>query len=191
MSKKDKQEKKRQISDTEFLDQVALKKEQDLRPTFEQRVLYYLIALFTSIVPLYLYSFIFGIPFSSNAPIFGVVTIFSAAIITFAYHNSAYTIRLRLLANRQNTLQLNSFKEVPKEANKTEFLNAKKAEQERNTTTETIAFSVLFNNLFFLSILGLLAFLVLPSLGATNIYNYVVSVSAASAFISFVSAISL
>ena len=50
MSKK--QEKAKVLSDTEILDQVASKKEQELRPTLEQRILHYVIALITSIVPL-------------------------------------------------------------------------------------------------------------------------------------------
>ena len=42
---------------------------------------------------------IFGISLASNLPTFGVVTIFSAAIITFAYHNVAYVIKSRYIKN--------------------------------------------------------------------------------------------
>jgi len=67
----------------------------------------------------------------------------------------------------------------------------KKKELAINTTNESIAFSVLFNNLFFLSLLSFFAFFLMPSIGATEIYNYVVSVSASSAIISLTSTLSL
>ena len=103
--------------------------------------------------------------------------------------NVNQSIKNRLLANRQNSLELSSFREV--KGNKTEFLNQKKDEQAMNTNSETLAFSVLFNNLLFLLIISILAFFILPAAGLNNTYNYVVAVSASSAIASFISITSL
>eukprot|EP01091_Cochliopodium_minus_P006013 TRINITY_DN15899_c0_g1_i1.p1 TRINITY_DN15899_c0_g1~~TRINITY_DN15899_c0_g1_i1.p1 ORF type:complete len:185 (+),score=37.92 TRINITY_DN15899_c0_g1_i1:36-590(+) len=174
----------------QYLVDIQRKREAELRPTFQQRITYYVIALITSIVPIFLFSSIFGISLTSHAPTFGIVTIFTAAIITFAYHNGSYTIKSRIIDERVNSITVNTFKgEIS--TNKQAFLDEKRKELAVNTTNESIAFSILFNNLFFLSLLSIFAFFLLPSIGATDIYNYVVSVSASSAIISLTSTLSL
>jgi len=158
-----------------------------IHPTNDQRVLYVLTAIITVSVPIYLYQTIFDMPLEDFFFVFGVVTLGSAFILTFAYHNVAYSLKGRLSAARENLFSHSKVaSEAPKGEKKKEFVKKRREQQEDFTTKESIAFSILYNNVFFLLSTVVLAFYVFSSASAP--YNYVLSVSLSSALLSFVSA---
>jgi len=143
-----------------------------LRPTKEQRLLYIATALLTTLIPIYLYQTIYDMDLETYAAIFGVVTVFSALIISFAYHNVTYWLKTRLLKERDVLLTKKK-------------VGAKKEQLEVNTVREAMAFAILYNNLFFLLATVSLSFFVFSSTSAP--YNYILSVSTAAAFLTFIS----
>mmetsp|Transcript_22689 Transcript_22689/g.31596 ORF Transcript_22689/g.31596 Transcript_22689/m.31596 type:complete len:170 (-) Transcript_22689:31-540(-) len=142
--------------------------------TGDQKFLYLLVSFFTASLPLYLYRTIFGLG-AENFALFGVVTFFSALILTHAFRNVAISLQRRMNYSRtalQSLLQGETKK--------------KKKEEDTASSREATAFSIMYNSVLFHVVFISLAFYVFRS--ASGPYNYVASVSLASAAVSLYSA---
>ncbi|ELR17861.1 Transloconassociated protein subunit gamma, putative [Acanthamoeba castellanii str. Neff] len=156
--------------------------QEDHRPTSEQLAIYFPSALALTLIPLYLFYSIFGLELYTYLPLFGVVSVGSALILTLAYHNIAHWLKTRLVSHREGL--------VPKSGkDKKDVLAKKKQEQIQVTQRESIAFSILYNNALFLFGVIVLGFFVFKSASAP--FNYVLSVSLSAAALSFFSASSV
>eukprot|EP01098_Paradermamoeba_levis_P016015 TRINITY_DN841_c0_g1_i1.p2 TRINITY_DN841_c0_g1~~TRINITY_DN841_c0_g1_i1.p2 ORF type:complete len:169 (-),score=71.76 TRINITY_DN841_c0_g1_i1:30-536(-) len=154
------------------------------RPTYEQKAVYFGSAFLVTLVPLYLYLSIFEMALLSNLLIFTLVTVFSSLIMTYAYHNVAFALKSRLDRDREEVL--NNFLRQKKDQGEKKKLQEA---QHAVTLKESIAFSILFNNVLFLLLVVVLGFFIFGSASAT--YNYIVTVSISSAALTFISTASL
>merc|ERR1711964_272867 len=128
-----------------------------MRPSTKQRSLYLAMALFTVLAPLP----IFGLDLQANLLVIVLVTVLSALIVTFGYHNTFFSVKTRLMIKRDSSKSSGS------------------DEQVTNTVWEATAFSVLFNNCIFLLAASSGAFFVFSA--ANNVTSYVLSVSSGAA----------
>merc|ERR1712232_207593 len=154
----------------------------DHRPTKEAMSVYFPAALLLAAVPLYLYHSIFSVDLFSNIFLFVVVTVFSAAIISLAYHNVAYWLKCRLNPQRASVITTASVKGA---TNKKEAMGYRRKKQSQVTDRESMAFSILYNNALFLLLVIILGNFFFGSISGP--YNYVLSVSFAAAALSFAS----
>jgi len=155
-----------------------------LRPTGEKRNIYFGAAFLVTLMPIYVYYTIFDMSLESYGLIFAVVTLFSASILTFAYHNVAYNVEARLLKLRENVITRSS---IQKEEgrDKPDLVTARKNEQQVITQWEAISFSIVYNNLLFLLstvVLGCYIFGI-----AEAPVNYVLSISLSAALSTMIS----
>jgi hypothetical protein len=127
-----------------------------------------------------MFNSIFGLDlFEDNHLIVAIVVcVFSAMIITFAYHNVALTEKATLLQKRH----VSSGIKVPAGTDRRTFADNLRAQLLANTTAEATAFAVLFNNILFL--LAVLVFSFYVFVSASTVTNFVVSVSLAASLAS-------
>ena len=158
------------------------------QPTSDQRFTYLATAIATVAVPVYLYQTIFAFPVEEKFLVYAVVSLLSAFILTFAYHNVAYSTKNRLIAARETNITIAKVtaEAQAKGENKKDYVKKKKEEILAVTTKESIAYSILFNNVYFLLSTVFLAFYVFGNYPSA--YNYVLSVSLSAGLISFSSA---
>lgn len=150
--------------DMQYLRAVENAQLKAMRPTQSQRAVYLLMAIVTVLSPVP----IFRLSVQANVLVIAVVTLFSALIVTFGYHNTFFSVRARLMAKREGKG------------------GAPKGQQAKNTAIEATAFSVLYNNCIFLLSATMAAFFVFSS--ASNTTSYVLSVSSGAAFTTLLSA---
>jgi len=137
-------------------------------------MIYLVIAFAITLVPLYLYHSIFGVEVQTHYLLFAVVSFGSALILSIAYHNVAYWLKVRLIS-----------------LDETSFTRGQRLKEDKEAaiTRESVAFSVLYNNVLFLFLYVVMAFFLLKS--ASGPYNYVLSVSFTAALMSLFSAVAL
>ena len=98
----------------------------------------------------------------ANLLVIVLVTVLSALIVTFGYHNTFFSVKTRLMIKRDSGKS-----------------SGHRDEQDTNTVWEATAFSVLFNNCVFLLAASSGAFFVFSA--ANNVTSYVLSVSSGAA----------
>eukprot|EP01097_Dermamoeba_algensis_P005935 TRINITY_DN3731_c0_g1_i1.p1 TRINITY_DN3731_c0_g1~~TRINITY_DN3731_c0_g1_i1.p1 ORF type:complete len:198 (-),score=70.09 TRINITY_DN3731_c0_g1_i1:44-571(-) len=166
----------------------SLFKKEDPRPTAEQRAVYFGSAFLVTLVPLYLFISIFDLSFSGNFVVLFVVTVFSALIMTFAYHNVAHTLKQRLQQDREASLS-NAYKGGKNKADSQEDRKRALQLQLALTAKESVSFSILYNNVLFLLLVLVFGFFVMGN--ATPASNYVLTVTLSAASLTLFSAFSL
>ncbi|KAF2073567.1 hypothetical protein CYY_005116 [Polysphondylium violaceum] len=149
----------------------------------EQRVVYFINSFIAALVPVYLYHAIFSMSFDSYMIVYGSVTLFAAIVLTFAYNNVYRVKRLKLSATREHML-------IPKTKqtnglDRKKVLAAKRESQAVVTSHEATALSIMYNNAVFL--VSMLAFSFIIFKNVPLVYNYIVSVSLAAGFTTFLS----
>eukprot|EP01088_Endostelium_zonatum_P022571 TRINITY_DN9831_c0_g1_i1.p1 TRINITY_DN9831_c0_g1~~TRINITY_DN9831_c0_g1_i1.p1 ORF type:complete len:176 (+),score=42.30 TRINITY_DN9831_c0_g1_i1:107-634(+) len=147
------------------------------RPNREQIYTYVGAAFLLNLVPVYLFSSIFGVEIRENFLLFLVTAALNALIIAVGYHNIAYAVRSRLNARREALAPGSSGNEK------------KNSNRSRATNNETLAFSILYNNALFLASTVFLAFFVFKNSAAP--YNYVVSTTASATALSLFASLAL
>merc|ERR1711974_221607 len=158
------------------------------RPSMDRRIAYFTSALMATAVPIYLYYSIYNMNLIENAILFIVVSAATAGVITFAYHNVAFLLWTGLLASRVKNFT--NAKVVKGAGENIKDARARtEDEQEGNTHSEAIAFSMLYNNAFFFFLVVMLGFYLPNSTSGPT--NYVVTMILASGILSFTSAASL
>ncbi|KAL6054417.1 SWI/SNF and RSC complex subunit Ssr3 [Balamuthia mandrillaris] len=159
----------------------------DRRPSPGQLFVYLPSAIAVTLIPLYLYHSIFGMDLQSYAPLFAVVTALSTLFVTIAYHNISFWLKTRLSTQRDKILTKGSV--TDKVSDKKVALENKKQSQAAVTRTESMAFSILYNNALFLFSVLVLAFIVFKNASAP--YNYVFSIALSAGLLSFTSSASV
>jgi len=157
---------------------------QATKPTGDQRITYFLSSLVTVSVPIYLYQTIFYMPLADHLTIFLIVTICSALVLSFAYQNVSHWLNNRLLAIRERDISSVNVSQEPqaKGEKRKSLVQKKKDELLASTAKESMTFSILYNNIFFLLSTTVLAFYVFNSTSTS--YNYILSVSLSAALLS-------
>eukprot|EP01103_Thecamoeba_quadrilineata_P020496 TRINITY_DN8833_c0_g1_i1.p1 TRINITY_DN8833_c0_g1~~TRINITY_DN8833_c0_g1_i1.p1 ORF type:complete len:197 (+),score=38.05 TRINITY_DN8833_c0_g1_i1:52-591(+) len=158
----------------------------DLRPIFLG------ISFAITILPIWLYYTVFDLSFESYALVYLLVTVFSAGILSFGYNNVALWLKSRLMKKRESLkAKEKALKKNTSGPKKTDTAEQKSSHEkkEQDTERESVAFSILFNNVFFLLSVIVLAFYVFDSASAP--YNYVISISSSAALCALVSAVTL
>ena len=156
----------------------------DLQPTLDQRVWYFINAGLVAAVPVYLYHSVFGLDVVDTAMLYGSVSLLAIIVISLAYHNVTYWLKRRLMNQRDGLVTLNLVAAAEGKKDK-EIVKKHKLAQQVNTTNESIAFSILYNNLMFLASFSVLAFFVFPTV--TPPINYVISVVLSAGLLNFAS----
>jgi len=157
-------------------------------PKKTERIRYLVVAILTVSVPIYLYLTIFDLPLEGqNLAIYGIVSLLSAFILHFSYHNNAFALKNKLVVQRESSLTSASVADEAQStgANKKDLLKKKKDEVIAISSTEAQAYSILSNNVLFLLTTIVLAFFVFGSIDSK--INYILSVSLAAGLVSFVS----
>jgi uncharacterized membrane protein (DUF485 family) len=142
-----------------------------------ERVIYYTNGLLVALVPIYLYVSIFNLPFLDYAPVFGVLSVIAAFLISSAYINVAESLKARLFAQLPEPV-------IPRETKKGEKVDVREALRNKQyglCRTESLSFALLYNNVFYLLFVVLFAFVVFKNLAP--LYNYVLSVGISAALV--------
>jgi len=161
-------------------------------PTFGEGFLYFISALVIAGLPIYLYEAIFDLAWNQNTPLFVVVSVFTSFILVLAHYNTAFATRSRLNRSREDIItkaSVSIIKNADGKIDKKSLLAEKRKQQAAITNIESVAFSLLYNNVAFLLLIVVLAFYVFRF--ATAPYNYVLSVSLAAGILSISSAYSV
>jgi len=137
----------------------------DLDATVSQRIVFGISGFIISLVPVYLYTTIFGMSVESYGVLFAVVSLLLSVALNFAFHNVTLWLRSRLLGARQ-------FDFEPALSGKKNTDSLRK-EQEALTLRQSIAYSILYNSVLYLLSVVTLAFLIFQS--TSGPYNYVLS----------------
>lgn len=130
-----------------------------------------------------LYVTIFGLDIQSNLPLFAVVTVFSSAILTLAYHNVAYWLKVRysafdrysfflrlllmVICCRLLPLRDSAIVSKMKGDEKRHDQKQKKKRLNEATTKETILFSLMYNNALYLFVFLVLSFFIFRTAAAS------------------------
>ena len=154
------------------------------QPSFDQQVWYFINSLLAVLPPVFIYHSIYGLLVTEAFVLYGIISIFAAVALTFSYNNSTQVLFNRLWNQRDEIITQNIVGLATGKKDKAVVDSARK-EHKTNTENESISFSILYNNLFFLSLYIIVAFFVVPNL-AGNL-NYAVSVIASSVIVFYVS----
>jgi len=167
--------------ETELLESFA---RSNVGPSSQERTFYFFVSLATVCVPIYLYITIFDLNLDDYLPIFLVVSIGSAYIMSLAYRNTAFSLKNRLVNTRDSQVSVRSIsQETGTKGDAARNLAQKKrGEIINNSSRESTAFAIFYNNSFFLLSTVVLAFYIFGSTPAP--VNYVLSVSLSSALLS-------
>eukprot|EP01104_Vermistella_antarctica_P001526 TRINITY_DN11593_c0_g1_i1.p1 TRINITY_DN11593_c0_g1~~TRINITY_DN11593_c0_g1_i1.p1 ORF type:complete len:169 (+),score=46.13 TRINITY_DN11593_c0_g1_i1:181-687(+) len=160
----------------------------DLRPSFDQRIGYFLNALFIVAAPIYLFVTVFDLDLESNYLLFGLVTVISSAILTLAYHNVLYYKKARLVEARENTVTQSTVLQMEGSRKKSVVEDAKLA-QLTATHNQARAEGIVLVNAIFVGVVFVLSFFAFNT--SQPEFNYVLSVSLAAAVASIGTATSL
>jgi len=119
--------------------------------------------------------------------LFGIVSVAVAVVISLAYHNVTFSVRSKLNWERDQSITLAMVRKdaAATKDNAKDLVAQLKANQRLVTQRESMSFSIIYNNLFFLLIVVFLGFYILRSL--PGIYNYIVSVGVAAASVTYLS----
>jgi len=148
------------------------------------------VALFTSLIPLYLFFGVFGFDlFSANSlPIAAVVVGGSTATLAYSYINVAARLRTKLYNFREEAITIRSVSvEASSRGEKPQSLVRKKKDQlVKNVTSEANAYAVYYNNsIFLISVIVLSRFILIA---APIPVNYILSVALSAALVTILSA---
>jgi len=135
-------------------------------------VFYFAAAFLATSLPVYLYATMFSMG-TEHKGLFAIVTLSSAVILMFAYHNVAYWVERRLAEKRDASLKKKS-----KDMDRLMRDRFKQGE-ERRDAQQSIAFSIMCNNAFFL--FGVCAIGFYIAAGCSAPFNYVVAVGGSAA----------
>ena len=163
--------------DNEFLDSFVA----NSQASGKEKVLFFVNSLFVTAVPISMYVTVFNMDLFENAIFFGIVTLFSAFILQFAYRSSAQYRKSKMISEREHLVTTSVLKNqegTKKKSKKGEV----KSEQERVTAIEASALSVVLTNLYFFVSVFVGAFVLFSR--ATAPYNYVLSVSLSAGLVS-------
>jgi len=118
---------------------------------------------------------IFNLPFLDYAPVFLVLSIVAGVLVSISYQNVASSLKARLFAQLPEPA-------VPKDAAKgsrDEVRAQLRSHQHALSRQEALSFALVYNNLFYLLFVVLLAFVIFKNLAP--LYNYVLSVGVSAA----------
>eukprot|EP00823_Brevimastigomonas_motovehiculus_P006464 TRINITY_DN5350_c0_g1_i1.p1 TRINITY_DN5350_c0_g1~~TRINITY_DN5350_c0_g1_i1.p1 ORF type:complete len:167 (+),score=31.68 TRINITY_DN5350_c0_g1_i1:44-544(+) len=136
-------------------------------------VSYSLLALLLVSACQYLYMFAFDVSITQYGFILVPVSLVTAFLLVLAYGNMTEAQYNRLIADRRNSDDLPSVKDLGlKNEEELSFL------QQNNTRSESVAFSMFFNNLVFALLFFFCAFYMLRDV--VLVYNYAISMISAS-----------
>eukprot|EP01129_Flabellula_baltica_P007269 TRINITY_DN2807_c0_g1_i1.p1 TRINITY_DN2807_c0_g1~~TRINITY_DN2807_c0_g1_i1.p1 ORF type:complete len:196 (-),score=43.58 TRINITY_DN2807_c0_g1_i1:33-569(-) len=164
--------------DFSILDEIETKRR---GTSSNETVIYFVSGFFTSVVPIYLYTTLFNMSLKDYGPFFGVMSVVVTILLSMAYQNVTQSIALRLVyglspAKVSKTLSKKDAKEKREEL---------RAVQETTMQYKAVAFSLIYNNLFYLMLSVFFSFYLFRSFG--GLQNYVVALGAAAGLVYFAS----
>jgi len=174
-------------SDEETDTVIAAFTKQNTTVNSQEKTLFYVTSFITVLVPIYMFIFIFDVDLWTYLGLFSVVSVGSAVALSYSYQNIASSLKMKLESQREGLITLRSVEQEAKtKGEKPNSLVKKKKEHiAKLTTTESLAFSIFYNNSFFLLATVVLSNYIFGSTPAP--INYVLSVSLSSALLSFTS----
>eukprot|EP01121_Diplochlamys_sp_Union-15-3_P002852 TRINITY_DN126_c0_g2_i2.p1 TRINITY_DN126_c0_g2~~TRINITY_DN126_c0_g2_i2.p1 ORF type:complete len:186 (+),score=24.72 TRINITY_DN126_c0_g2_i2:95-652(+) len=144
--------------------------------------------VFAALVPITLYTGIFNMSIFDYFLLYFIVTVAVGVSLSFSYHNVSNFLR-SLLDWKRDGLVTNARVRKSNQDQNTEniksLVEAQKKEQRQITYKETLFFSILYNNLFFLLLVVFLGFYILRSV--PGVYNYILSLGGAAAAVTYLS----
>jgi len=161
-------------TDDDILDQYAL---QTKSTAPANQLIYYGSGFAVASLPIYLYVTIFNMALLEYGPLFIVLSGVAGLLLSWSYHNVAESVRLRLMSKLQDS-------PAPPSKSKLDRKKLKEDQREQKiniTNQEALAFSLIYNNLFYLSSVIFLAFFFLKSL--PSLYNYVLAIGVSGAIV--------
>uniref|UniRef100_A0A7S4M5Y2 Translocon-associated protein subunit gamma n=1 Tax=Vannella robusta TaxID=1487602 RepID=A0A7S4M5Y2_9EUKA len=157
----------------------------DNKPSFGERIWYFLNALLVVAPPVYLYHSVFGIDIEEMYWLYASVSILAAVILSTAHNNVAYWLRSRLEGHRDETVTHNMVAAANEGKKHKEKVQVEKKAQKKHTRSESYSFAILYNNFFFLFVFFVVGFYFFPNF--PPVYNYAFSVLGSALLVSFVS----
>eukprot|EP01123_Difflugia_compressa_P002119 TRINITY_DN12845_c0_g1_i1.p1 TRINITY_DN12845_c0_g1~~TRINITY_DN12845_c0_g1_i1.p1 ORF type:complete len:184 (-),score=36.73 TRINITY_DN12845_c0_g1_i1:102-653(-) len=161
----------------------------DTKTTLPQnQALYYTNAFFVAIVPVYLYVTIFNLGLRDYFAVYVLLSGGAGVVLALSYAKVAESVFPRLLSKVSEISGGGPSVSSPKSKSTTKN-DKKKFKSEINDQRHTIigneatAFAMLYNNLFYLFFVVVMAFFVFKSL--PSLYNYILSVGVSSALVFF------
>jgi len=147
-----------------------------IKTTNQEYAFYFLYGLISSALPIVLYIKIYQLSLEEYGPLFVFLVVVASLLLSMAYDNVTNAVRIRLLKKLPQPPGKKGSKQENKEAK-----DAQRKLQESVTFYQSVSFSLLYNNLFYLALTVFLGFFLLRSI--SPLYNYVLSVGAASALV--------
>eukprot|EP00211_Chloroparvula_japonica_P009201 CAMPEP_0119131356 /NCGR_PEP_ID=MMETSP1310-20130426/10097_1 /TAXON_ID=464262 /ORGANISM="Genus nov. species nov., Strain RCC2339" /LENGTH=173 /DNA_ID=CAMNT_0007121923 /DNA_START=125 /DNA_END=646 /DNA_ORIENTATION=+ len=166
--------KQRRDSDDEFLDSLV----QANQSSWSELVVYFVNALLVATVPVYLYVEVFGMACEQYQILYGIVTLATAYVLSYAYKNTAFNVKVELSKEREHLI---TNKAIQGKQTKEEVKEA----QDLVTAREAIAYSLFSVSSYFLACVTLFAFFIFARAPAA--YNYIFSLGSAAALWAVVS----
>jgi Translocon-associated protein, gamma subunit (TRAP-gamma) len=143
-------------------------------PSLNERIVFLLFGWFSAAVPVYLYQTVFEMSVEHFAIYYALVTLVGGVIIHFAYQNVSYRIRNQLHSTRDFRVSGDA-----------EQQEAKLGKIDALAVKEAAAYSILYNNVFFLLLTVLCGFVFFSNhAGPANYTLSVISSALALLFIS-------
>eukprot|EP01113_Clastostelium_recurvatum_P000788 TRINITY_DN1034_c0_g1_i1.p1 TRINITY_DN1034_c0_g1~~TRINITY_DN1034_c0_g1_i1.p1 ORF type:complete len:203 (-),score=50.52 TRINITY_DN1034_c0_g1_i1:56-604(-) len=153
--------------------------------SFEQQALYFANAVIVALIPVYLFYSVFYLEFEPLNAIFYIAGVgASVYAVARSYAEAAFHKKARLLSDRENVITLKSVGNLDgQKVSKRAVVAAKRQQQLSVTAHESVAFSIIFNNVLYLGAITILAGWLFKSW--TPLVNYIGSTAAASALLLF------
>jgi len=149
-------------------------------------VMFYLNALVTSAIQVFLYVRIHGMDLMPSLPVFIIMTLLSTYLIAFAYKNTKFVMKHKIAQKIESAMSTYVHKQIgDKKAGKTE--KDERALWKKNEVSESSAttFTLFYNNSMFLMLVILMSFYVFASF--PPFYNYILTISSSAGLVALFS----
>jgi len=152
----------------------------DGKPTVGERIWYFLNGLVVVAPQIYLYHSVFGVDARETYYLYVAVSLVAAFIMSQAYHNVSFWLRDRLTHAREDVVTANLVASANAGKKNAKQIQDVKERQKKHTSSESSAFSIVYNNFFFLFAFFVIGFYFFPNFPAPFGYAFSVISSASS-----------
>nr|CAG4648972.1 EOG090X0GZE [Polyphemus pediculus] len=174
--------------------QKALSKEEELllqdfsrNVSTKSNALFYGNAFIVSAVPIWLFWRIHLMDPLTSSPLFLIVTLLSAYLVSFAYKNTKFILKHKVAIKREEAIN----REISKKMSEDKKMNKKEKDErvlwKKNEVAdyEATTFSIFYNNAMFLAVVIGLSFFLFRSFSPS--FNYIFSLGLSSGLIALLS----
>jgi len=118
----------------------------------QEKTTFYIFSILTASIPVYLFITIFDLDVWTFLPLFLIVTIGAAFMLSYTYQNMAVSMKKRLISQREPYLTLRSVQQesVSKGERPHALVKRKKEELAKLSSSESVGYAIFYNNVSFL-----------------------------------------